>query len=113
MYVVPTLVVCLLDIFLRTMPCRGAPDVRFMADDGVEHMVWPVRDSAEVFSVQRAFESVNTTYIADGHHRSASAFRCGLFTACGVISYFQFQILILEIGLFTPCGVISHLGFRY
>jgi len=30
----------------------------------------------DVFALQRAFESVKTTYIADGHHRSASAFRC-------------------------------------
>lgn len=56
---------------------RGDPEVNFMAADGVEHCVWPVRDPVVVFSLQRAFEAVQSTYIADGHHRSASAFRWG------------------------------------
>lgn len=51
------------------------PEVRFQAEDGTEHSVWPVRDPVDVFALQRAFEAVKNTYIADGHHRSASAFR--------------------------------------
>lgn len=54
---------------------RENPEVRFRAEDGTEHSVWPVRDPVDVFALQRAFETVNNTYIADGHHRSASAFR--------------------------------------
>lgn len=54
---------------------RSEPEVKFSASDGVEHCVWPVKDPVAVFAIQRAFEAVQTTYIADGHHRSASAFR--------------------------------------
>ena len=55
---------------------RSDPEVRFLVeDDGVEHSVWPVKEPETVFAIQEAFESVSCTYIADGHHRSASAFR--------------------------------------
>lgn len=52
--------------------------MQFRAEDGTEHSVWAVRDPVDVFAIQRAFESVKTTYIADGHHRSASAFRLAI-----------------------------------
>jgi uncharacterized protein (DUF1015 family) len=40
--------------------------------DGVEHTLWPVEaESSE--SLASAFTSVETLYIADGHHRSAAA----------------------------------------
>lgn len=62
-------------IYLCCSLFRDKPEVRFAAEDGTEHSVWPVRDPVDVFAIQRAFEGVKTTYIADGHHRSASAFR--------------------------------------
>ncbi|CAB1100002.1 unnamed protein product [Ectocarpus sp. CCAP 1310/34] len=56
---------------------RDTPEVQFRAEGGTEHSVWVVRDPVDVFAIQKAFEGVKTTYIADGHHRSASAFRVG------------------------------------
>jgi uncharacterized protein (DUF1015 family) len=46
----------------------------FTAPDGVRHTVWPVPDSE---SLVRAFAPVSHAYVADGHHRSASAWRAG------------------------------------
>ncbi|MBA3346751.1 MAG: DUF1015 domain-containing protein [Gemmatimonadales bacterium] len=46
----------------------------FTADDGVRHTVWRVPDPAPFL---KAFESLNHVYVADGHHRSASAWRAG------------------------------------
>jgi len=46
----------------------------FTADDGVRHRVWTVDDPA---AVVRAFAAVPLAYVADGHHRSASAWRAG------------------------------------
>jgi len=46
----------------------------FEADDGVRHTVWEIRD-AEPFV--EAFGRVEHAYVADGHHRSASAVRVG------------------------------------
>ncbi len=53
--------------------CGGPPAVEFTADDGVSHTVWTVEDPAMEASIQQAFASVDTLYIADGHHRAAAA----------------------------------------
>ncbi|MEM7049785.1 MAG: DUF1015 family protein [Acidobacteriota bacterium] len=47
-----------------------APWVDFTAPDGVRHELWEVRESA---ALEAAFAAVPALYIADGHHRSASA----------------------------------------
>lgn len=38
-----------------------------------EHRVWAVRSPDEVAAIAHAFESVDSMYIADGHHRTAAA----------------------------------------
>ena len=50
----------------------------FAADDGVRHTVWRVGDPTEVAAVEGAFAQVPHAYIADGHHRAASAVKVGL-----------------------------------
>ena len=52
----------------------AAPLVDFTAPDGVAHTLWRLspEDSARL---AKAFESVPLLYIADGHHRAASAAR--------------------------------------
>lgn len=52
----------------------GRPLFHFNAEDGVTHTVWRVTNP-EAYA--RAFSSVHCAYIADGHHRSASAARAG------------------------------------
>jgi uncharacterized protein (DUF1015 family) len=55
----------------------GAPIYDFTSDDGIGHTVWlvPAGESAEF---TRAFRDVPALYVADGHHRTASAARVGL-----------------------------------
>ena len=60
---------------IRTLTTRQQPDYDFVADDGVGHRLWVVDDPAAVEQLRRAFEQVEAFYIADGHHRSASAYR--------------------------------------
>ena len=53
---------------------REAPLFDFVAPDGVRHIVWRIGDTrpwAEFFG------TVPHAYVADGHHRSASAWRAG------------------------------------
>ena len=50
----------------------GAPVYDFTAEDGVGHTVWRVPDPA---ALSRAFAAVPLLYVADGHHRAASASR--------------------------------------
>jgi uncharacterized protein (DUF1015 family) len=55
-----------------------APEYDFTGADGVGHALWAVSDAADVAALVSAFADVDFLYIADGHHRSASAYRVGL-----------------------------------
>lgn len=46
----------------------------FVADDGISHTLWVVSDEKVIDNITRIFTAqVDKTYIADGHHRAASA----------------------------------------
>ena len=46
----------------------------FTADDGIQHTLWAVNDTDTIAQITQLFETeVPCTYIADGHHRAASA----------------------------------------
>jgi uncharacterized protein (DUF1015 family) len=50
------------------------PAYDFAAGDGIKHTVWPIDDDNTVTDITRLFaQKVPATYIADGHHRAASA----------------------------------------
>jgi uncharacterized protein (DUF1015 family) len=50
------------------------PVYDFVADDGIQHTVWIVNDDDKINSITTLFATkVPKTYIADGHHRAASA----------------------------------------
>lgn len=50
----------------------------FTSEDGISHRVWKIGDPAAVAALEAAFERIPATYIADGHHRAASAVKVGL-----------------------------------
>ena len=50
----------------------AAPLFDFTAPDGVRHTIWRISETGELV---KGFESVPLLYIADGHHRAASASR--------------------------------------
>ena len=51
----------------------GEPMVDFVADDGIQHTLWVASDPNLLQAVSEAFAALPALYIADGHHRSASA----------------------------------------
>ena len=53
------------------------PVFAFTAADGVEHRGWKISDPEEIRNIRRIFDGVEHVYIADGHHRAASAVRVG------------------------------------
>jgi len=55
---------------------RGQPLFDFEAPDGVRHTLWRV-GGADRDALVTAFAGIETLYIADGHHRAASAARAG------------------------------------
>ena len=53
------------------------PEFAFTAEDGVRHAGWRISDEKQIQALMGAFENVSHIYIADGHHRAASAVRVG------------------------------------
>lgn len=53
---------------------QAAPIYDFTAPDGIQHTVWRIVGGADLV---KAFASVPVGYVADGHHRTASAVRVG------------------------------------
>ena len=62
------------DELARRMRSTRDPVVDFTALDGVRHAIWKV-DAPLVPAFVDAFKAVDALYIADGHHRAASAAR--------------------------------------
>lgn len=63
--------------------CAGVPEYDFTAPDGVVHTLWRVT-GAERDALVAAFAALDALYIADGHHRAASASRaCHALDAAG------------------------------
>lgn len=55
-----------------------APEFSFVASDGIGHTGWKVSDPDKIQKLSGAFEKIDHIYIADGHHRAASAVKVGL-----------------------------------
>lgn len=50
----------------------------FVSEDGIRHRVFEIKDTQDVKQIEEAFDSIQEIYIADGHHRAASAVKVGL-----------------------------------
>ena len=50
----------------------------FVSDDGIRHRVWIIDDASDIRTIEAAFAEMDSIYIADGHHRCASAVKVGL-----------------------------------
>ena len=55
------------------------PDISFTADDGTFHTLWKVENKIRVERLINYFQAMPALYIADGHHRAASAARVQKF----------------------------------
>jgi uncharacterized protein (DUF1015 family) len=50
------------------------PVYDFVAEDGIAHAIWIINSDSVISNIRQQFETaVPATYIADGHHRAASA----------------------------------------
>lgn len=63
-----------LDSLIETWKISHIPVYDFIAEDGISHTVWIVNDETTIGTITTLFSTkVPHTYIADGHHRAASA----------------------------------------
>lgn len=54
------------------------PLYSFTSSDGIKHRVFKIADKEAVDNIKNAFAGIDDIYIADGHHRAASAVKVGL-----------------------------------
>lgn len=57
---------------------KNAAVYDFTSEDGICHRVWVIDHSADIEAIRAAFDGIGEIYIADGHHRAASAVKVGL-----------------------------------
>lgn len=63
-----------IDAVINDWKADKNPVYDLVADDQIQHSIWIVNDDAVIEKISRLFkEQVPCTYIADGHHRAASA----------------------------------------
>ncbi|WP_118972712.1 DUF1015 domain-containing protein [Taibaiella koreensis] len=68
--------VAAMDRFVADWKQEHAPEYDFTAEDGIRHTLWVISDYSKVSIITDLFaDDVPATYIADGHHRAASAAR--------------------------------------
>lgn len=56
----------------------GAPYCDFVSDDGIRHKAWLIEEEPLISAFEEAFLKIDNLYIADGHHRCASAAKVSL-----------------------------------
>ena len=56
---------------------RSPIEYDFIAEDGIRHELWVVRDRRLIENFESGFAEVPALYVADGHHRTAAAARVG------------------------------------
>ena len=106
-----------------------APLFDFTASDGVQHVVWKV-NSRDQQALVAAFAPIPALYIADGHHRAASAARARQQLAAAgaakesdafvavAFPHNQVQVLpynriVKDLGRFTPESLLAELAEKF
>ena len=54
------------------------PEFDFISEDGIGHRGWLISDNEDIETIKNSFDKLSQIYIADGHHRAASAVKVGI-----------------------------------
>src|SRR5215204_5948129 len=103
---------------------KNTPEYDFTASDGIKHTVWVINRDDVINSITNLFkEKIPVTYIADGHHRAASAakvskqmpdseeakyFLTTIFPA-SQLAILDYNRVVKDLDGFSPAKLISRL----
>ena len=62
-----------LDTVINGIVASNIPVYDFVAEDGIGHQFWVVDDEDTIGEITELFMQISSTYVADGHHRTAAA----------------------------------------
>ena len=119
-----------IDVIIENWKNTKSPVYDFVADDGIQHTIWIVNLDTTVAQISSIFENeVPCTYIADGHHRAASAAKVRKALGSAAIEsadYFlttlfpsnqlfimDYNRLIKDLNGLTPKNFIKELGKQF
>ena len=68
----------IIDEIVAKVMANKQSEYDFISDDGIGHTLWVMDDPEDIKIIQNAFASLPNLYVADGHHRTASAAKVGL-----------------------------------
>ena len=63
---------------IKSIQENSKPYCDFTDENGIVNTVWEINDDDCIKEINGIFESIDSLYIADGHHRAASAVKVGL-----------------------------------
>ncbi len=66
-----------MDKLVKDFVEKNDPIYDFVAEDGIWHTLWKIEDSSMIAWIEKFFAGTESLYVADGHHRSASAAKVG------------------------------------
>jgi uncharacterized protein (DUF1015 family) len=115
------------DTIINDWKKSKSPVYDFTAEDGIQHTVWIVNDDKTIAKISEVFEKeVPCTYIADGHHRAASAAKVREVAGTPGADHFlttlfpsnQLQIMdynrvVKDLNGLTPKGFIKELSKQF
>lgn len=78
------------------------PDYDFTTTDKIRHSVWVIESKKMVRQISERFSTIPNIYIADGHHRSASATLLGKLRRSTRKSYTGEEAFNYYLGVFFP-----------
>lgn len=67
-----------IDSVVNKVISADQPVYDFDSDDGIGHALWVMNQADDIKAVEEAFQAMECLYVADGHHRTASAVRVGM-----------------------------------
>ncbi|UCF60255.1 MAG: DUF1015 domain-containing protein [Anaerolineaceae bacterium] len=62
-----------IDEIIETIVQTQDPEYDFLSEDDIGHHFWVIRDRGTINKLVQLFDELPSTYIADGHHRTAAA----------------------------------------
>jgi uncharacterized protein (DUF1015 family) len=67
-----------IDNVVNKIMAATQPVYDFVSDDGIGHALWLMDSELDISAIQSSFGALPCLYVADGHHRTASAARVGI-----------------------------------
>lgn len=62
-----------MDDIIKNFVKENIPEYDFVAEDGIGHHFWVLKDKQTIRRIIELFAEIPSTYVADGHHRTAAA----------------------------------------